>query len=176
MKYAFSVSFQLFNTVLWVKKDLFFCLFLSLTPYTFPPSLPKISTHLLLSFHYASLFPFFLPSTLTLPVTRPFWTNLHGQNREVPGDLLAGVWALHQLPQAQHSPLLAEAPDESDRPADDRGVPRQPLPSHEGGVSQRTLPSALPGGLRGSGSVKLPPLKGKRNLGQTGRWERPSFL
>lgn len=80
--------------------------------------------------------------------------DLYGKDREVPGDVPAGVRALHQLPQAQHSPLLAEASDEGDGPADDRGVPRQSLPSHEGGMSQRTLPPALLRGLRGPGGVR----------------------
>lgn len=76
-----------------------------------------------------------------------------GKDREVSGDVPVSIRALHQPSQAQHLSLLAQAADEGDEPAHDRRLSRQPLPAHESGVSHRTLPPALPGGLRGSGGV-----------------------
>lgn len=76
-----------------------------------------------------------------------------GKDREVSGDVLVSIRALHQPSQAQHLTLLAQAADEGDEPAHDRRLSCQPLPAHESGVSHRTLPSALPRGLRGSGGV-----------------------
>lgn len=87
------------------------------------------------------------------PPHRSLRIDLCGEDREVSGDVPVSIRALHQPPQAQHLPLLAQAADEGDEPAHDRRLPRQPLPAHEGGVSHRTVPAALPGGLRGSGGV-----------------------
>lgn len=78
---------------------------------------------------------------------RPFRADKCGEDRAMPRGLPACIRALHQLPQAQHSPLLAQAADEGDGSAHDRSLPRQPLPAYEGGVSQRTLSPALPGSL-----------------------------
>ncbi len=78
---------------------------------------------------------------------------MYGKDREVSGDVLVSIRALHQPSQAQHLTLLAQAADEGDEPAHDRRLSCQPLPAHESGVSHRTLPSALPRGLRGSGGV-----------------------
>lgn len=86
---------------------------------------------------------------------RPFRADQRGEDWAVPRGLPSGVRALYKLPQAQHSPLLAQAADEGDRPAHDRGLPRQPFPSHEGRVSQWTVSPALPGGVRGPGSVTV---------------------
>lgn len=76
-----------------------------------------------------------------------------GKDREVSGDVLVSIRALHQPSQAQHLTLLAQVADEGDEPAHDRRLSCQPLPAHESGVSHRTLPPALPRGLRGSGGV-----------------------
>ncbi len=84
---------------------------------------------------------------------RSFRSHMCGKDREVSGDVLVSIRALHQPSQAQHLTLLAQAADEGDEPAHDRRLSCQPLPAHESGVSHRTLPPALPRGLRGSGGV-----------------------
>lgn len=84
-----------------------------------------------------------------LSAARPLGPEQRGADRALPGGVPAGLRTLHQLPQTQSAAFLGQAANEGDRPADDRRLPRQPLPAHESGVSHRVVPASLPGGLRG---------------------------
>lgn len=71
MKYAFSVSFQLFNTVLWVKKDLFFVCFCLWPLIPFLPLFLKFPLiFCCLSTMPPSFLSFFLPHWLFLSPDR----------------------------------------------------------------------------------------------------------
>lgn len=70
-----------------------------------------------------------------------------GANRALPRGVPAGLRTLRQLPQTQSAAFLGQAANEGDGPADDRRLPRQPLPPHESGVPHRAIPTSVPGGV-----------------------------
>lgn len=75
------------------------------------------------------------PRLTRLSATRSVGPEQRRADRALPGGVPAGLRTLHQLPQTQSAAFLGQAADEGDGPADDRSLPRQPLPPHESGVS-----------------------------------------